>query len=319
MNGHRISSLPLAEFCPQAPVLGDKYGAGRAAAVSTAFHAICAGDPDTERALAALTDDERAELEDWHKPAPFAFNGLQYAYSDARTETEVELPLPGGRVALGHVDMWWHAVDGLVIVGDIKRSKWTVPTPPAQSLQLAGYGLALCHKLGADSFLPRIWAAKEGEWIGEEVVCLDSLEGYRLQERVEHAATHVGQAATGPHCDSCWQSSHCPEYLLPAALGEANPDLAALSDPDTTPEAMARALEACKAMETLASAGIKQARLWAQKHGGIQSGDKVWGPGKREGRETVSVKRVRELAPELADKLITRGKSFDVYQWRKVK
>lgn len=68
MKGHRMSSLPGAQFCPLSPELSAKYGAGRAAAMGRAFHACCAQEPTAGALLARLTDKEAATVGTWKMP-----------------------------------------------------------------------------------------------------------------------------------------------------------------------------------------------------------------------------------------------------------
>ena len=86
-SGHRMSSLPIAEFCGQAPVLGAQHGAGRAAAMSTAAHALFARQADADTKLARLTADERNEVRVWQSPLPHRFeNGDIFDYSTSERE-----------------------------------------------------------------------------------------------------------------------------------------------------------------------------------------------------------------------------------------
>lgn len=316
---HRISSLPLAEYCPLSPALSERHGSGRAAATSTAFHAICAGDPDADAKLAALTDEEREDLAGWVRPPKVDLPGALIGDFDPRKcfwEVEVSLRHPGGSTSLGHVDAYETRSPRLVVVLDVKRSKWTPGATP-DSLQLAGYGLALCDELGCDAFLPVIWCALEGQYIWGEVVELDSPKGYELRERCEYAATHEGSPRTGPHCDGCFQSHHCPEYLLPGAIADSNPALAALTSEDPDEQQCLEALNAIQAMETIAKKGKERLKLLARNRGGFHRDGKVWGPGMQKGRVSVSASKAKELLdPETYESICNQGAPFERFVWR---
>lgn len=339
---HRISVLPLAELCPAAPSLSEKYGSGRAAAVSNAYHARVGGQPDADAKAAALTDEEREELDSWALPPPVeslpGLADLDVAFypATATCEEEVVLRHSNGSVSIGHVDMYevynlsydtTTTLNKVVVVVDTKRSLFTTGAYPS-SLQLSGYGLALCDKHGADAWMPGIWAAQEGEYRWGELVEVDSPRGYELRERAEYAATHEGEASMGPHCSDCFSAHHCREYLLPAAVGEVNPDLVALTKGDFTEEEAVRALQAVKAMEKIAKEAIPRLKRYAATHGGLrdEGAGKMWIGNETAGRESVaSVKRVKQLVEEgqLTEAqgalLISKSPPIIRYVWRNIK
>ncbi len=232
--GARMSALPIAQYCGQAPILGEKHGAGRAAAMSSAFHALCAGDPSK---LAFLTAHEKEEIATWKMPAdierPLApINGkkrgelLTYANSDK--EMLVGLDTWGGftlepkqAVTLGHLDFAWACDDGVALIVDIKKSIWTTPEGP-ESLQLHAYGLAYAELRGCDAYIPGLWIADEGEYLfAKEAVDLASPRARELWRQIDHAAMNDGGFATGPHCRNCWSRLHCQEYVMPVATGQS--------------------------------------------------------------------------------------------------
>ena len=159
--GNRMSSLPVSRFCGLAGKLGSQYGSGRAAAMGTAFHALCAengsGDP-----LEGLTDKERETVLSWQQPTTLQVpDGPLLHYESADKETAVALDADGRYVppdspiaaCVGHVDFFWHvnsaggepsdsnklARRSVVYVADIKKSSFTASGPG--SLQLvAGAG-----------------------------------------------------------------------------------------------------------------------------------------------------------------------------------
>ena len=93
-----------------------------------------------------------------------------------------------------------------------------------------------------------------------------------------------------------------------------------LTTGELTNEQAVAAERAIKAMDAVVKAGKERLRRWVRQRGDLVSGDKVWGPVRQKGRDSVSVARVRELAPpELADKLIIAGKPSERFVWRNAK
>ena len=91
MIGVRMSALPTSQFCGQAALLD--RGAGRAAAMSTCWHAVCAQAPGNAALLAALTDEEAEEVLGWERPKivdlPPGCDPPALDYDNAETELEV--------------------------------------------------------------------------------------------------------------------------------------------------------------------------------------------------------------------------------------
>lgn len=224
----RMSSLPMAAFCGPSADLSQKHGAGRAAALSSAFHARCAKSHDAERLLSRLTEDEREELDTWHTPPDIEVEGALLKYENAEKELTVGLDRFGffstdeHCMTLGHLDFAWvkwaeYQKTKTAYVADIKKSRWTTPDGP-DSLQLHAYARAYAMLRGCDSYVTGIWAAEDGIWMwSNEVVSLDSERAEAIWDRIFYAATNSGsEFATGPHCSSCYARLHCPEYAVPA-------------------------------------------------------------------------------------------------------
>lgn len=226
-TGNRISLLPITRFCGKSGVLSEEHGAGRPAAMSTAFHARMA-DPsseDTRRKLLLLTEKERQDISLWKKPADVPIWGGQIlSYSTAEKEVPVALSQAGDFVENGEcltsgtLDMGW-VLPGVVYVGDIKKSRWTVDGP--DTLQLQAYAWAYARKHQRTRFATGIWIAEEGEWQWSEEVDMESFKGLETWELIAHAASNRDpEARTGPHCSGCYARLHCAEHLAPAALAE---------------------------------------------------------------------------------------------------
>lgn len=239
--GARMSALPITQFCGLAARLGAQHGAGRAAAVSSAFHALCAGDESKYR---MLTDEERVELEAWEKPTDVAIpNGPLLKYAEAVKELAVALDTFGwpvladnlnaatpGVFTLGHLDFAWaaetetsekmfcsgcyppHGAPGLKIcnghvqtmrIAYVADIKATRWTSSGpDSLQLHAYAIAFAKANDCEGYVTGIWVATEGKWHwATEIVWLGS----------EHAELRENQVlgAAGNDQGEANKGAHC--------------------------------------------------------------------------------------------------------------
>lgn len=326
---HRVSSLPQTLFCPRAV----SVGAGRSAAVSTAFHAHCSGSADAPRLLGMLTEDEQRDVEAWARPTDqvFEFRGVtvELRYEDAVKEAALAIgpdmePLPfaafarGEALTGGHPDMYWiRDVHGMRIayVADIKRSEWTVTDGP-ESLQVHGYGFLVAAHEQCTHYMPGIWGAKEGTWQWGELVALDSPRAFSLWERIAHAARNTeGDYATGPHCGGCYNRFTCPAHMVPiAGLHES---LAPLAGEGLTMPRIAQMVRDIKRAEDTIRKAKELAQAYYDWHGPIDDGSgKVWAPSECQGRVGFDLAGFREQYPELAKAFTRRGKPYRAFSWR---
>lgn len=329
---HRMSSLPLTQFCGQAPVIrAQRSGsADRAAIQSSYFHALCAGRTDeTARLRPALTEEELTDAESWHKPATCTLDYPQgkvvLDYADAETELEVMIGADGETVAdaaqaitVGHLDFAWpiaYAGRRVVFVADIKRSAWTVRNP--NSLQLLAYGWAACKRWGADAFVPGIWAAQEGEWSWGDWHDLDPFDSQDLWLRIRHAALNDGPASTGPHCRNCFARLHCREFVFPKPETAAGA-LAVFAEngPEPTPESVADAVLWAQSIKDVAERVLDNAKEYARRGNKVLTADgREYRVSMRQGRETADIKRLKADLGEDAKKYLRRGESFPYPSW----
>ncbi len=328
-----MSSLPRAQFCGLAPKLESEFGVGRAADLSSAFHASCAEAPETEKLMKRLTDEEMQEIMQWHRPTDVTVEEgvvLQYAYADK--ELTVGLDEHGAytddesvAVSWGHLDMAWVVeLDNrrIAYVADIKRSEYTVEEGP-DSLQLHAYGLAYASKHNCDGYVLGIWGAVEGTWWWGEYVDLYESPW----ETVKAAALNQSErASTGIHCRSCYGRMHCPEYLMPAiqlvTIGgspesERTQVLADFMEPGGLNAGNAlTAFQLYKSADDLVKIMKKQIMEYVRRHG-IEDPEKgkTYKMIQTRGREGVSVKALRESMGKDAEKHIKRGGGFDSPKW----
>lgn len=329
--GNRISLLPISEFCGKAPILSEQYGAGRAAAMSSAFHALQAGAENAGALMSRLTDAEREEIAGWHSPATLMIDGVPLDY--ATSEKEVEVVLQDGELDIvGHVDFAWvatsvlHDADGalaegprVAYVADIKKSVWTTADGP-ESLQLHGYGMAYAKARGCMAYVTGLWCATEGEWLWtKEMVVLDSERGRNILERIKCAAENRSdEASTGEHCGRCWSRMHCPEYLLPAALGETW--LAPVTEGGDISLVDASFIHKLGALEKMIDVAKEQAKA-AVKRGLLRVRDpetgKIWAPVETKGRVSVDAGRLKAELGDDAKRFMRQGATYDQYRWIK--
>lgn len=325
MTGHRMSSLEIAQHCGLAPKLMNESGAGRRALMGTYFHAYCAGDPSHETYETRLTPEELAEVREWALPPDVEVGGVTLRYSEAVQEVEVGLSIHGepchaddpDLLTLGHLDFAW-VHEGVAYVADIKSTEYTVDGP--ETLQLMAYGYAYAQLMEVDHFCPGIYAAKEGRYTWGEMVPLVNEVGPfasgDLWTRLKMAAENQ-DTCTGPHCSGCYVRLKCPEHTIRAVEGLGA--LAPVAEGgQLTAETALDALGMVKAMEDLARQAKKHVQEWARRNGGIPDGKgKKYLPVMTKGRESCSVKRVREVFGPDAEQVISRGASHETWRWVK--
>lgn len=323
--GHRMSSLPVVQYCGQAGKLNERYGSGRAAVMSTYFHALCAGSIHTPQLKAKLTAEELEEVADWHKPGTIElYDGeVVLDYASADKELEVMLTDDGEHtystdkaISIGHLDFaWGRKFRGQLVafVADIKKSEWTIASP--NSLQLAAYGWAYASLIGADAYVPGVWAATEGKYIWGDWVDLQDPDSLDVWLQIKHAALNNGEFATGPHCRNCFARLHCPEFLFPPNVDK----LATFSEGhEPTPEELADAYLAAQAMEDIAKRLKDNVKEYGRRGVEIRAADgRRLTYSQRNGKESADVKALKVDYPELADKYIKRGEPFLFPSWSK--
>lgn len=328
MTANRMSRLPIAEFCGRSGELD--VGSGRAAAMSTAFHAICSAAPDVMHKVAALTEAERVELGTWHKPELVHFDdGTELTYESAEKESRVGIDArgrfetdPEKALVVGTLDMAWTVEKqrGVALrvcyVGDIKKTKWTTLDGP-ESLQLHGYGFALSAREHATHYCPGLWIAEDGEWRWGDLVDLESSEAADLWERIGHAARNQGgEFRTGSHCSSCYSRLRCPAYLLPF---ERHDSLAVLSGADISEERVLELLLATQQAEATIKVAKDFCNEYARRHGiHDPKTNKNYRTIECQGRESAKVADVLAAMPDARERgVIKRGAPYDMMRWVK--
>ncbi|TAL29061.1 MAG: DUF2800 domain-containing protein [Phenylobacterium sp.] len=308
----RPSRLPAAEHCGLAA--GHESNSTNAAALlGDAFHAAVAShyNPTNKEfraehdiAMGRVSPAERDEIAEmlgrltaqWEPPPgaefeiPIAIDraGISVETGDARLLTE------------GTADCGWSDGDAAAVV-DWKsgaRAEWNVPIP-RENLQLAAYGLGLADRWSKPKMKLGLYLAREGKWLWD-TLHLDSGEGTALWERTRAAALRdPTEAVIGPHCNECYVRLKCPAHLLPVIdIGERENVMApmTLGEPDGLVETqkLLRLINACKAMEDLADAGRDWLKAYVRKNGSIVVDGQQWGPIEVKGRESTSVKALKE-------------------------
>lgn len=329
MKGWRMSLLGSTQFCGLAGQLSAQHGAGRPAAMSKAFHARCAGMPDAAALLAALTEDERDEVLEWKAPADIDYGSGVVRYAEMEKELEVCLDRFGFAceasdpdcLTVGHLDMATVIelpdFGRVAYVGDIKKTVWTAGEGP-ESLQLHAYAQAYAQLRDCKAYTTGLWIGETGEWLWTgSMVLLGSPRAVGILDRVLRAAQNHGEASSGPHCQSCWSRLHCPEYALPLQTFDQW-QLSLEAFEALPPEEQAQFLFKLQATEALATKIRKevQERVRRGRAAPAKDGSRYL-PVIMPGRESVSVKALREGLGEGAEAFITRGQPYDQFRWLK--
>lgn len=321
MRGNRPSSLPIARFCAKSPALN--LGAGRAAAMSSVWHARAAGHP-WQDAYLRLTPEERTDIDEWKVPTDITLQGgAVLRFADAIKETRVALgmnceALPVSdpqALTAGTCDFYW-LLGRTLFVGDLKKSEYTEPDGP-RSLQVICYALALSALFGdsVDGYVCGIWHAQEGTWEWGEYVALDSDRCAQDWEEVRAAALHTeGDFSMGPHCRRCYARERCPAYLVPPeqAEGQLARYLTGTLDNISAFE-LKMFLDRVKTTVTSAERALK---AHADAHGGIRDGEgKVWRAVECSGRPGLNATELERDEPEVFRRYYKQGAPYAMYRW----
>lgn len=321
--GNRISLLPVAQYCGLAAGLSEAHGAGRAAAMSSAFHAREAGADDAREKLARLTPKELDTISGWRKPSDVTVSGHVLTYESAAKEQPVGLRVDGEYAASGEVltcgtvDFYWH-YDGVLYCADMKKSQWTTSGP--DSLQLLAYAYALAKKHGSRAFVVGLWIIEDAEWRwSDKVYQMGGFDELDLWGRIAHAAANNnGEANFGDHCSNCYGRLHCPEYTAPAALADTVLSPAAVGGAIDDPEKLAILLEYCERVQGMIDKVKEHARECARRGVTVRRKGQVLKFIRYKGKESLNKARLFAAIPE-ATQFIERGDDYDQMRWVKEK
>lgn len=329
----RPSALDLAQFCPGSAALGSDKGASRYAVLSSFWHAKCAGLTIKDW---TLSPEELAEVDTWQSPPDCTLgDGTVLAYSDAYKEERVALnaqcqAVPAdddSQVIAGTPDFYWvvspDPFTSVAYVADLKLSEHTKSANP-NSLQTAAYGLAVASRAGCTHLARGIYHALQGTWNWGDMLDLSSPEATQLKERVLNLAqVQSVERVTGQHCSSCYNRTHCPEYLFPPELAET--ELKPFVEGNllsADPEELGDLVLSCKrAKETvdLLEANLKEAVRLGTLVKDRKTG-KVWSRSEVAGRVSLSKKKAEELlSEEQLASLMVQGRPSIRHIWKKAK
>ena len=166
-----------------------------------------------------------------------------------------------------------------------------------------------------------MFLAEEGLWQWSNTVHdLDDDRTMTLLDTVLHAATNTGEPVFGSHCSNCWGRLHCPEFLLPAALGETELGALAKTGPGELDGAGAlKALLFYERVKSMLPRVKDTLEAFATRNGGIYDPDakKYWAPVQSHGRESCNVARLRDGLGQEAEKYISQGAPYNQMRWVK--
>lgn len=338
----RISSLPVAEFCPKADSFGVEVESVNALR-STCFHKF-AETGEWPEETKKLPDVDFQEIQRWKIPGRLNLEvdgkAVSLLYKDSVKEIRiavdedfnyVDVPsdIPIAEVqskfpnvlCMGHLDMAWDIPElDLVVVSDIKSSIFAVKAR-TKSLQLHGYGIGFAKRMGRSRYTVDIWDACDGlHYTDNTTIQLDSFDCEEYKGRIRAASKNrEGDFVRGSHCSGCWKRDMCPAHLVD--VGEENKFSKVLSGKATEAD-IRQALIDVKTMRDLSDKVKDACESWADRHGPIRSEDglKEWRPGLRSGRQTLDQKAVaKALGVNDLDKYMSKGNDYQVYDWRNVK
>jgi hypothetical protein len=322
-KGNRFSSLPIAEKCARAPALSS-VGSSRAAAVSSCFHARCAGVPGWRDMYTRLSSDEQSEVDAMKPPSTIILSdGVVLDYESAEKEIPLGLNEVCGYLPKGHPDAMTEGTADLAwirgriaYVADIKRSEWTTSDGP-RSLQVKGYALAYCskHSADVDGYVTGIWAATEGLWSWGELTMLDSDQCFEDWSRVRAAALHIdGDFSRGPHCRGCYGRARCPAYMVdPAGASDA---ITRYLTGELDMQRAAELLELTERMAETAKTAREILRGYADANGGVPDGDgKIWRQVRVAGRVSFDAATFEREHPEIAQQYMRTGAESMQHRW----
>jgi hypothetical protein len=327
----RISALPTLQYCSGSALVDKQVEELEFTRTlrGTVFHHYCEkGEWPPE--FAQLPKKDQDEIRDWKVPYGVDVEGFGFlAYQDAEKEAEVSLRFGVGadEHIPGHVDMHWLAFHQVtkklyVIVNDIKSNARAV-ADGTESLQLHGYGMALCQKYDeVAGYLPGIYSASDGTWIfRREPVDRDSMEYLELEDtfarvlRRPFSGYHIGT-----HCGGCFKRTRCPAYLI--ETHEAPTFARVISGQANAGEAREALVMANRMKASLET--IEQAlKDWVVQHGPIPSedGKKSWRPHDMPGRESLDKRKLFEFVKQHGgdpEDFMSVGNRYQVFSWKKV-
>lgn len=334
----RISSLPVAQYCPKSNEIGTEYETTQSAR-STVFHKYCETGswPD---AIKNLPEEDIEEIGRWKVPEPFrvSVNNIEkvLAYQQAVKEQTVALDdrfnyldiddsVPQNQIATkypnciicGHLDMAWDLPElDLVVISDIKSSIYAVKDR-TNSLQLHGYGISFAKKMKRSRYIPCIWDASEGKNYIGDLVDISGFDISDLEERIMNAVRNVGgNYKTGSHCTSCWKRRVCPAHHVEA---DSFNEFAAILNGSTLDSDVRTAIIHLKRMKDTAAKVEELVKDVVRRKGSVLSedGSKVYCCALRAGRKSLDDKAVaKALGLSTLDKYMKQGKPYECFDWR---
>lgn len=293
--GNRMSSLPIARFCSGAGKLGEIFAAGRAAAMSTAFHALASGADGAGDLINLLSDTEKEEVSGWNIPEDVALDdGEVLSYAAATCEEAIMMDGNGEftesedeAVSKGHPDMYWiveHKRDDddpaplrVCYLADMKKTEFSA-ADGLESLQLMAYALTLASKYQCDEFAVGVWVITDGTWDWSDRYSMEDFDKTAaiLAQVIAAAKNTDGEFCVGPHCRDCWDRLHCKEWLLP--FGDPAAKLAAFAkEGGITPDNALEAIEYAQGAKRVLDAVLETLKAYSKLSKGVSDGKgKIW-------------------------------------------
>lgn len=335
--GNRPSTLDTARFCGLSPKLSETGGVGRAAEISSTFHALASGDPAAQKRFLRLADEEQATIAKWKVPQDIEVaDGVTLKYDEGIKETPVGIDAAGiyrdpttqDVFLRGTPDVFWIVeLEGhfgpykVAYIGDMKKSRYSSSGP--DTLQCAAYGFAVASKYECEAFVPGLWYLEDAQWDwSRNVIELHSREADRLWDTVVAAAENTtAEANMGDHCMNCWGRLQCKAWSM--AIAEADPDFEALATGATlSGEALGRAAWKATNMKKVADEALKRLKDLAYAGnllGGVRYGGQRYNQSWSDGRDSVDIGKLRKELGPAAERFIKKGAGYPSWRWAKDK
>jgi hypothetical protein len=315
----RPSALALAEICGYSALLGERHAAegDEAKAAGNAF--------DAE--VGAALCEEGGDLVDPAAQAAVVWVRTSFPHAQLFVQRRVRLedPETGETLTEGTTDLL--AVDGnaLAIVDWKKIHQiWTGYVNPYDHLQSKVYLAAAMLELGADAGQQFVVGFDERKIYPYPGPILHQPHVWQVIDRVRAIQARPRTPFTGPHCQRCWQRTHCDARMLPAVIGRVPVALqpfivgtgVALTA-DNAPAALEWLQDADGAItiaEEIRERVVEQLKAYAAEHGPITTADgRRWGPAPTNGKR--SGPSLAELEAKGLTELIRPGRPGTRWGW----
>lgn len=201
-------------------------------------------------------------------------------------------------ILTGHMDYCDASGDSAVII-DWKTGSGAHLPPIEEDMQMAAYAL-LSHVKHPKDVVHVYRVLVDQLRIERVVYTTDMIDEFRvrLESLIRLVASPTPPLVPGPHCERCFSSGQCPQFLRQSAALIEYPYAGGGL---VSQEQVVRGLRAVKAAEEILDTFKSAARDWVAMHGPVRDGDYEW--------RQVVMRRGRKLALGADDVIIMAGQT----------